>query len=74
MKRRAFITLLGGAAAWPLTARAQGTEQIRSIGVLTADAEDDPGAKARLTAFQQGLDRLGWSLDRNVRIDHRLCS
>jgi putative ABC transport system substrate-binding protein len=71
MRRREFITLLGSAAAWPLAARAQQTEQIRRIGVLTPDAEDDPGVKARLAGFQQGLDRLGWSVDRNVRIDYR---
>jgi hypothetical protein len=64
MKRRQFITLVGGAVvAWPLAARAQQTEQIRRIGVLTPDAEDDPGVKARLAGFQQGLDRLGWSAD-----------
>jgi putative ABC transport system substrate-binding protein len=75
MRRREFITLLGGAAvAWPLAVRAQQTEQIRRIGVLTGDAEDDPGVKARLVAFQQGLDRLGWSVDRNVRIDYRFAA
>jgi putative tryptophan/tyrosine transport system substrate-binding protein len=75
MKRREFITLLGGgAAAWPLAARAQQPEQIRRIRVLTGDAEDDPGVKARLVALQQGLDRLGWSVDRNVRIDYRFAA
>jgi putative ABC transport system substrate-binding protein len=72
--RREFITLLGGAAAWPLAARAQEIKQVRRIGVLTGDAEDDPGVKARLAAFRQGLDRLGWSLDRNVRIDYRFAA
>jgi putative ABC transport system substrate-binding protein len=74
VKRREFITLLGGTAAWPLAARAQQSERMRRIGVLTADAEDDPGVKARLAAFQQGLDRLGWSVDRNVRIDYRFAA
>jgi ABC-type uncharacterized transport system substrate-binding protein len=75
VKRRQFITLLGGAAlAWPFAARAQETKQVRRIGVLTGDAEDDPGVKARLAAFRQGLDRLGWSLDRNVRIDYRFAA
>src|SRR5262249_43136505 len=75
MKRREFITLLGGAAAaWPLAARAQQRERMRRVGVLTADAEDDPGVKARLAAFQQGLDRLEWSVDRNVRIDYRFAA
>jgi putative tryptophan/tyrosine transport system substrate-binding protein len=73
--RREFITMLGGAAAaWPIAARAQQRERMRRIGVLTADAEDDPGVKARLAAFQQGLDRLGWSVDRNVRIDYRFAA
>src|SRR5262249_28711731 len=62
---------MGGAAAWPLAARAQQGEPMRSIGVLTPDAEDDPEVEARLTAFRQGLDRLGWSVGRNVRIDYR---
>jgi len=71
IQRREFITLLGGAAAWPLAARAQETERTRRIGVLTADAENDPEVKTRLAAFQQGLERLGWSEGRNVRIDYR---
>ena len=74
MRRRECITLLGGAAPWPLAARAQQGEQMRRIGVLTGDAEDDPGVKARLVAFRQGLDRLGWSVDRNVRIDYRFAA
>jgi putative ABC transport system substrate-binding protein len=75
VKRRDFITLLGGAAAaWPLAARAQQGERMRRIGVLMGDAEDDPGVKARLAAFRQGLDRLGWSPDRNVRIDYRFAA
>ena len=70
--RRAFITLLGGAAAtWPLAARAQQSDQRRRIGVLTALAEDDPETKARLAAFRQGLEKRGWSEGRDVRIDAR---
>jgi ABC-type uncharacterized transport system substrate-binding protein len=72
MKRRAFITLLGGAvAAWPLTARAQQAERMRRIGVLAGLAEDDPEIKARLAAFRQGLEKRGWSEGRNVHIDYR---
>jgi putative ABC transport system substrate-binding protein len=72
MIRREFITLLGGAAAtWPLAARAQQPDRVRRIGVLMGQAEDDPEAQARVAAFQQSLQRLGWSDGRNVRIDSR---
>ena len=72
MRRREFITLLGGAAAiWPLAARAQQTEPIRRIGVLMNRAADDPVGQAYVEAFRQGLQQLGWSEDRNVRIDIR---
>jgi putative ABC transport system substrate-binding protein len=72
MRRRAFITLLGGAAvAWPVVARAQQPGGMRRIGVLIGFAEDDPEAKARLAAFRQGLEKRGWSEGRNVRIDIR---
>jgi len=71
MRRRDFITLFGGAAAWPLTARAQQGERMRHIGVLTNFAADDPEWKARLGAFLQGLQQLGWTDGRNVRIDTR---
>ena len=56
VKRREFITLLGGAAAWPLAARAQQAERMRRIGVLMGLAEDDPDTKARLAGFRQGLE------------------
>jgi putative ABC transport system substrate-binding protein len=72
MRRREFITL--AVAAWPLAVRAQQSDRVRRIGVLTGDAEDDPGVQARLAAFRQGLDRLGWSLDRNVRIYYRFAA
>ena len=72
MKRREFITLLGGAAvAWPLAAQAQQRERMRRIGVLLNSAADDPAAQSRLTAFLQGLQELGWTHGRNVRIDIR---
>src|SRR5262245_35186307 len=72
MKRRAFISLLGGAAAaWPLAARAQQGERIRRIGVLMASAETDPESPSRVAAFQQGLAMVGWITGQNVRIDYR---
>jgi len=70
VKRREFITLLGGAAAaWPLTARAQQAERVRRIGVLLPATADDPEFQARVGAFLQELQQLGWSIGRNVRID-----
>jgi putative ABC transport system substrate-binding protein len=71
MRRREFITLLGGAAAWPLTAHAQQAERMRRVGVLMAFAENDPEAQASITVFRQALQKLGWSDGRNVRIDCR---
>jgi putative ABC transport system substrate-binding protein len=71
MKRRAFITLLGGAAAGPLAARAQQGERMRRIGVLLPAAADDAQFQARVGAFHQGLALLGWTIGRNVRIDTR---
>jgi putative ABC transport system substrate-binding protein len=71
MKRRDFITLLGGAAAWPLAARAQQPDRMRRIGVLMNLVADDPEASARVTAFVQGLQQLGWTEGRNMRIDAR---
>jgi putative tryptophan/tyrosine transport system substrate-binding protein len=72
LRRREFITLLGGAAAvWPLAARAQQREPMRRIGVLMNTAADDPESLARVTAFAPGLQELGWIDGRNVRIDYR---
>jgi ABC-type uncharacterized transport system substrate-binding protein len=72
MKRREFITLLGGAAAtWPLAARAQQGSAMRRIGVLIPLAADDPQSQRRLTAFVQGLQELGWTDGRNIRIETR---
>jgi putative tryptophan/tyrosine transport system substrate-binding protein len=72
VKRREFITLLGGAAAaWPLEARAQQGERMRRIGVLNAQAADDPDAQTNMAAFLQGMQQLGWTEGRNVRIEHR---
>jgi putative ABC transport system substrate-binding protein len=69
--RRDFITLLGGAAAWPLAASAQQADRIRKIGVLMGWAESDPEAKSDLAAFVQGLGQLGWVGGRNLRIESR---
>jgi putative ABC transport system substrate-binding protein len=71
VKRRDFITLLGGAAAWPLAARAQQPEQRRRIAVLMPFAADEPESLARIGAFLQGLQALGWTEGRNVRIEYR---
>jgi putative ABC transport system substrate-binding protein len=71
MKRREFITLLSGAAAWPLPARAQQPAQMRRIGVLMNMAVDDPQGQANIAAFAQALQQSGWSNGRNVRIDTR---
>jgi putative tryptophan/tyrosine transport system substrate-binding protein len=71
MRRRHFIATLGSAAAWPVVARAQRPERMRRIGVLMRGAADDPVAQARVKAFQQGLQQLGWTDGRNVRIDYR---
>ena len=71
MKRRHFITLLSGAAAWPLAARAQQSGRMRRIGVLMSYAADDPAGQTRLLTFAQALAQLGWTEGRNVRIDIR---
>jgi len=68
MKRRQFITLLGGAAAWPLAARAQRQERMRRIGVLLNVAADDPTGQTRLLTFAQALAQAGWTDGRNIRI------
>jgi putative ABC transport system substrate-binding protein len=67
MRRRNFITLLGGAAAWPLAARAQQSERMRRIGVLFGGFS----VSAQIAAFQQGLEQLGWTDGRNLRIEYR---
>jgi len=71
VKRREFIALLGGAAAWPLAARAQQGTPTRRIGVLTNRAADDPEVQTRYAAFLQGLQEAGWAVGRNMRIDVR---
>jgi putative tryptophan/tyrosine transport system substrate-binding protein len=71
MKRRQFITLLGGAAAWPFAARAQQRVRMRQIGILLPAVADDSQFQARVGAFLQGLALLGWTIGRNVQIDTR---
>ena len=71
MQRREFIGLIGGAAAWPVTARAQQPGAMRRIGVLLASDERDPEMRARLTAFQEALRALGWTTGDNVQMDLR---
>jgi putative tryptophan/tyrosine transport system substrate-binding protein len=72
MRRREFITLLGGIAAmWPLAARAQQPVRMRRVGMLVAYAENDPEAKTRVAAFRQGLRELGWTDEDNLRIELR---
>ena len=71
MKRREFIAGLAGAAAWSIASRAQQPTGIRRIGVLSALAADDPESMGRIATFLQGLQELGWSVGRNVRIDYR---
>ena len=71
MRRREFITGLGGTVAWPLAARAQQSERVRRIGVLQSQAADDAEREAYLSAFRQELERLGWADGRNIQIDYR---
>jgi putative ABC transport system substrate-binding protein len=72
IRRREFITLLGGAAAaWPLAARAQQTERVRRVGVLMAYAKSDREGQAWIAAFREGLQKVGWAEARNIRIDLR---
>ena len=72
MRRREFITLLGGAAAtWPLSGRAQEPDRVRRIGALISLAENDPEAQAWISSFTRRLQELGWTAGRNVRIDYR---
>ena len=71
MRRREFIAGLGGAAAWPVVARAQQPARMRRIGVLMNLATDDPESLTRIAAFHQGLQEVGWNIGRNVQIDYR---
>ena len=74
MRRREFITVLGGAATWPLAGHAQQPERVRRVGVLIAFPENDPVAQASVTAFAQALGRFGWVEGKNIRIDYRFAA
>jgi putative ABC transport system substrate-binding protein len=74
VKRRAFIAVLGGAAAWPLAGHAQQPERIRRVGVVMPWSENDPFAQASVNAFAQALGRLGWVEGKNIRIDYRFAA
>jgi putative ABC transport system substrate-binding protein len=71
MRRREFITLIGGAAVWPLGALAQQSDRMRRIGVLAAYAESDPEAQVRISSFRKSLEKLGWTEGRNLQIHYR---
>ena len=71
MRRREFITLLGGAAAWPLAARAQQSDRLRRVGIFMDLAEEDREGQARVAAFREGMHNLGWIEGRNVNYDYR---
>ena len=71
MKRRSFITLLGGAALCPFAARAEKGDGVRRVGVIMGFAENDEVWQAYLASFRQGLQELGWTDGRNIRFDYR---
>src|ERR1700746_2932546 len=71
LKRREFVSVLAGAATWPLAPQAQQSERMRRIGVLMNTISDDAEGQARLAAFHQGLQQLGWTVGHNLRIDYR---
>src|SRR5262245_23986952 len=71
MRRRDFLSVIAGATAWPLAARAQQADQLRRIGVLSLLAETDPQAQVDDAAFRKRLNDLGWVDGRNIRVDYR---
>ena len=71
MRRRDFLTVMSGLAAWPIAVHAQQADRVRRIGVLVGLSENDPGMKPRLVGFRQELERLGWIEGHNVRVDYR---
>src|SRR5262245_27684167 len=71
MRRREFMTFIGGAAAWPLAARAQQRDHVRQIGLLSPFSANDSETKTRLAAFKERLEQLGWIEGRNIKIEYR---
>ena len=71
MRRREFLGLVGGAAAWSVVAKAQQAERVRRVGVLVGLARDDPETAARFTKFRQECERLGWFEGRNISVEYR---
>ena len=71
MRRRQFLSLIGGTTMWPIAARAQQTDHVRRIGVLMVNAESSEDGRSRVAAFEQSLEKLGWTVGRNLRIDYR---
>src|SRR5213592_4042629 len=71
MRRRQSIALIGSAAAWSMTARAQQTDRLRRVGMLMTLPAEDPEAQRRVTAFMQELQKLGWTEGRNIRLERR---
>ena len=71
MRRREFLGILGGAAAWPIVSKAQQAERVRLVGLLNILGKDDPEAQARRAVFEQTLEQLGWSVGRDLKIETR---
>ena len=71
MRRREFLGILGGAAAWPVASKAQQAERVRRVGILTILGPDDPEGQARRAVFEQTLQQLGWTVGRDLKIETR---
>ena len=71
MRRREFVGMLGGAAAWPVAAPGQQNERVRRVGVLMSSSADDPESQRRTMAFAQGLQSLGWRIGHNIQVEYR---
>ena len=71
MRRREFLSILGGTAVWPVASKAQQTERVRRVGILTILGPDDPEGQARTKVFEQTLQQLGWTVGRDLKIETR---